>query len=446
MNDFDQILENYVTQLLKIQQERTEGLLRKDDLQNIAESLGLSEQDWVYIQNTFEASLARGKSYIQYKSWDNAVKELQLAVKINPIHAEALYYLALAYWQRGRKNGHKKDLQLSEQFARRCVQIDYQHEAALRLISHLEKQAPPKTSKRSMILISVLVLAVVVTSVYVIWDMSRDKRSKNPITLPQNTPPTPRNTDKQPIIVKTPDDRNIFDLPIKLTNQNDNATGLALDMESSLYRRGDYELFYQLRGSLQSKIFEISQLTLRIKLVDKNGEIKFEEDFEVLNPDKNIPIRPNDFIPFSKTFSQKTFPPHFKEAFLSVVKITKTSPEAKYDPSPLVPVQWEQSPPVDINVEVRQREETIIPTSQKFSHEMVLEVKNTGLVPIKSLKVDVRWFNDKDKLVFNEELTLISPDNAMLKPQQVRLKQGSFIVNLKKASYKDFDITIVEIK
>ncbi|OJJ17869.1 hypothetical protein BKI52_28845 [marine bacterium AO1-C] len=445
MNDFDQILQNYVTQLLKIQQERTEGLLRNDDLKNIAENLGLSEQDWVYIQNTFEASLARGKSYIQYKSWDNAVKELQLAVKINPIHAQALYYLALAYWQRGRKFNRKQDLQLSEQHARRCVQIDYQHEAALKLISHLEKQTPPKTGKRSMILISLLVFTVVATSAYVIWDMSRDKRAVNTITLPDNTPP-PKTPNKPPIIVKTPDDRNIFDLPIQLTNQNDNGTGLSLDMESSLYRRGDYELFYQLRGSLKSKIFEISQLTLRIKLIDKNGEVKFEKDFEVLNLDKDVPIRPNDFIPFSKTFTQKTFPPHFKEAFLSVVKISKTSPEAKYDPSPLVPVQWEQSPPVDINVEVRQREETIIPTSQKFSHDMVLEVKNTGLEPIKSLKVDVRWFNEKDKLVYNEELTLVSTSEAMLKPQQTRLKRGSFIVNLKKASYKDFDLTIVEIK
>jgi len=445
MNDFDQILQNYVTQLLKIQQERTEGLLRKDDLKNIAENLGLSDQDWVYIQNTFEASLARGKSYIQYKSWDNAVKELQLAVKINPIHAEALYYLALAYWQRGRKFGRKQDLQLSEQHARRCVQIDYQHEAALKLISHLEKQAPPKTSKRSMVLISILVLTVVATSIYVIWDMSRDKRAVNTITLPENTPP-PKTTKQPPIIVKTPEDRNIFDLPIQLTNKNDNATGLSLDMESSLYRRGDYELFYQLRGSLKSKIFEITQLTLRIKLIDKNGEVKFEEDFEVLNADKDVPVRPNDFIPFSKTFTQKTFPPHFKEAFISVVKIDKTSPEAKYDPSPLVPVQWEQSPPVDINVEVRQREETIIPTSQKFSHDMILEVKNTGLEPIKSLKVDVRWFNEKDKLVFDEELTLVSSNDAMLKPQQVRIIKGSFIVNLKKASYKDFDLTIVEIK
>ena len=56
MDDFDQILQNYVTQLLKIQQERTEGLLRDDDLKNIAENLGLSEQDWVHIQNTFDAS------------------------------------------------------------------------------------------------------------------------------------------------------------------------------------------------------------------------------------------------------------------------------------------------------------------------------------------------------------------------------------------------------
>ena len=446
MDDFDQILQNYVTQLLKIQQERTEGLLRDDDLKNIAENLGLSEQDWVHIQNTFDASLARGKSYIQYKSWDNALKELQLAVKINPIHAAALYYLALAYWQRGRKFGRKQDLQLAEQYARRCVQIDYQHEAGLKLISYLEKQTPPKTSKRSMILISILVLVVVATSVYVIWDMSRERRAVDTIGLPDNTPPSPSTTSKPPIIVKTPDDRNIFDLPIQLINQNDNATGLDLDMESSLYRRGDYELFYQLRGSLQSKIFEITQLTLRIKLIDKNGEVKFEEDFEVLNPDKDIPVRPKDFIPFSKTFTQKTFPPHFKEAFLSVVKISKTSPEAKYDPSPLVPVQWEQSPPVDINVEVRQREETIIPTSQKFSHDLVLEVKNTGLEPIKSLKVDVRWFNEKDKLVFSEELDLVKPNEAMLKPQQLRVRRGSFIVNLKKAQYKDFDLTIVEIK
>lgn len=446
MSDFDHILQNYVSQLLKIQQERAEAPLQADELKRIAENLGLSDKDWAHIQEKFEASLARGKSYVQYKSWDNAIQELQLAVKINPIHSNALYHLALAYWRRGRhKNGKKTDPKQAEKYARRCVQLDYQHEAALRLISQLEKQKAPKTSNASMLLILLVVLAVVAASAYVIWDMMQEKPPINKLPVSNSHPP-PLVKKAPPIIIKQPDDRNVFDLPIQLNNTNDHATGLSLDMESSLYRRGDYEMFYQLRGSLKNKVFEITELVLRLKLVDRNGEIKFEKDFEVLSPDDDVPVRPNDYIPFAKTFTQKTFPPHFKQAFLSVVKIAKTSPDEKYEPSSLVPLQWEQSPPVDINVEVRQREETMIPTSRKFSHDMVLEVKNIGLVPIKSLKVDVRWFNQKDKLMYNEELSLIGTNEALLKPQQVRLVRGAFIVNLKQANYKDFDLTIVEIK
>lgn len=445
MSDFDQILQNYVSQILKLQQERTEAPLQTEELKRIAENLGLSENDWQHIQSTFDASLARGKSFVQYKSWENALKELQFAVKINPIHADALYYLALVHWQRNRKTGKKREAKQAEKYARRCVQINYQHEAALKLISRLEKQRQPKTSTRSIVFISLVLLTTVAVSVYIIWDMSRDKEPLNKLPV-HHTLPTPPLKSTEPVIVKTPDNNNIFDLPIRFINGNDNATGLELDMENSLYRRGDYEMLYQLRGSIQSKVFEIAQLTLRLKLVDRNGEIKFEEDFEVLSEEKDISIRQNDYIPFAKIFRQKTFPPHFKEAFLSVIKITKTSPEGKYEPSVLVPLQWEQSPPVDINIKIKCREETMIPNSDKFSHDFVLEIENIGTMAVKSLKVDVRWFDNKDKLVYNEEMTLVAPSEALLKPQQVRLKQGGFMVPLKKGDYKDFDITILEIK
>ncbi|EAY28783.1 tetratricopeptide repeat protein [Microscilla marina] len=445
MSDFDQILQNYVRQILKIQQERAEAPLQTEELKRIAENLGLSENDWQHIQSTFDASLARGKSFVQYKSWDNAIKELQLAVKINPAHADALYHLAVAYWQRNRKKGKKTDMKQAEAYARRCVQADYAHDAALRLISRLEKQKTPKTSKQSILLVALVLLTTLGVSGYIIWDMSRDKMPINKLPV-HATPPPPKPKNTEPVIVKKTDNRNVIDLPVVLHNGNDNATGLALDLESSLYRRGDYEMLYQLRGSIQSKVFEVSQLTLRLKLVDRNGEVKFEKDFEVLNADKDVPIRPNDYIPFAKIFRQQTFPPHFKDALLSVVKISKTSPEGKYEPAKLVPLQWEQSPPVGINIEVRQREETMIPNSDKFSHDFILEVKNTGTLTIKSLKVDVRWFNDKDKLAHNEEMTLVAPGNAMLKPQQTRLKKGEFMVGLKKANYKDFDLIILEIK
>lgn len=447
MSDFDQILQNYVSQILKIQQERTEAPLKTEELKRIAENLGLSDNDWQHIQSTFEASLARGKSFVQYKSWDNAVKELQLAVKINPAQADALYHLALAHWQRNRKNGKKADLKQAEVYARRCVQADYSHDAAIRLISRLEKQKTPKTSPTNILLVSLVLLVTLAASAYIIWDISRDQAPVNklPVYTPSTNPPTTPKSN-EPMIVKTPDNHNVVDLPVILRNANDNATGLELDLENSLYRRGDYEMLYQLRGSIKSKIFEVSQLTLRLKLVDRNGEIKFEKDFEVLNAEKDIPIRPNDYIPFAKIFKQQTFPPHFKQAFLSVVKIAKTSPEGKYEPSKLVPLQWEQSPPVGINIEVKLREETMIPNSDKFSHDFILEVKNTGTITIKSLKVDVRWFNDKDKLAHNEEMTLVDVGNAMLKPMQTRVKKGEFMVGLKKVKYKDFDLTILEIK
>lgn len=447
MNDFDQILQNYVSQILKIQQERTEAPLKTEELKRIAENLGLSDNDWQHIQSTFEASLARGKSFVQYKSWDNAIKELQLAVKINPAQADALYHLALAHWQRNRNSRKKTDLKQAEVYARRCVQADYTHDAALRLISRLEKQKTPKTSPTNRVIISMVLIAAVGISAYIIWDISRDRAPVNKLPVHTNaTPPltTPKST--EPVIVKTPDNKNVLDLPVTLRNANDNATGLELDLENSLYRRGDYEMLYQLRGSIKSKVFEVSQLTLRLKLVDRNGEIKFEKDFEVLDAEKDIPIRPGDYIPFAKIFRQQTFPPHFKDALLSVVKISKTSPEGKYEPARLVPLQWEQSPPVGINVEVRLREETMIPNSDKFSHDFVLEVKNTGTLTIKSLKVDMRWFNEKDKLAYNEEMTLVASSNAMLKPQQTRLKKGGFMVGLKKSNYKDFDLTILEIK
>ena len=76
-------LENYISKILQIQNKKT-SVLKTDDLKEIALDMGMTESDWKSISDTFNAHALRGKGFLEYKNWTDAIKEFEQAHTLNP--------------------------------------------------------------------------------------------------------------------------------------------------------------------------------------------------------------------------------------------------------------------------------------------------------------------------------------------------------------------------
>lgn len=79
-------LEQYLTAVLKLQQNPTEKKLSQDDLEKAAESLGVSEKDLKEIRQHFNNLLVTGSNYLRQKNLTKALEAFSEAHQINPLH------------------------------------------------------------------------------------------------------------------------------------------------------------------------------------------------------------------------------------------------------------------------------------------------------------------------------------------------------------------------
>ncbi len=139
MNQSDDIIQAYIQQILKIQEQQKhgEGPLTKSEMTQMAADLGMTEDDLAMIERHFNDYLVRGKGYSKYEDWDSAIEELSQAVMLNPAHVEALYALANAHKHRWLLKRNKEDLNNAKNYARRTLKINPAHDPALKLASQL---------------------------------------------------------------------------------------------------------------------------------------------------------------------------------------------------------------------------------------------------------------------------------------------------------------------
>ncbi len=107
-------------------------------LQQLATEVGMSKEAWKSLQKEFQDSLIRGKGFMQYQNWDDTIKELKQAEEINPYHLGVLMELSESHKQLWVQNHAPLDEDLAEEYAKRCLQIQPNHQRSLQLISSLK--------------------------------------------------------------------------------------------------------------------------------------------------------------------------------------------------------------------------------------------------------------------------------------------------------------------
>ncbi|MCU0447562.1 MAG: hypothetical protein MUE85_21905 [Microscillaceae bacterium] len=434
-DNFDQTLEAYIAQILKIQQGKSQEPLDIEELNQIARNLGLSPEDLNLIDEKFRGFLQRGLGYGRYQNWHKAIEELQQAVNIKPMHIEALFGLADAFRERWLQTGKPADKAKALEYAEKCLQYHYNHEGALHLISQLQIARPRRRSQQAYIrLVGYLMVGgLAVLLGYLAWQFWQD--SKIVDSAKKLKPLETHST----LVLK----ENV-EIPLSIVG-NTQTKDLQLDIENSFIRKADNGYLYSLRASLISPKREINALEAQLELLDAQDQVVLTEKLDLLD-EYAFELRPQDALPISKIIQENTISEQIKKARLLIKKVIQTAVTEPYEPSQTPDITWEVKKPAAVSLSLKERYQTIKPEADAFTHTLVLELKNTGKTPLRTLQISIQWFDTNQHLVHEETAELLNRMQPTFKVGQTRTATLSYLIDLKRTDYQGYKILIQGIQ
>ncbi len=425
------LLKNYVEAVLKFQQEKQNSRWSLAELDNLSNSLGLSQEDLAQIEEHFRGSLDRGNGFLYYNHLEKAIPELEMAVTLKPLHAEALYATAQAYAKKWQKTHAKKDLKSALDYAERTLQSDPRHQGSIKLISDITKKSQRRTHqfKTFLVILSVVIFGTLI-SILLWWFLSDTNAIKQ---------------EKERKIIEQ---RNIHihenqgEVPLKLIISPAKEKIIDVEIYNSFWRKNKDTKDYYGKFIIKSKALELQSFEAKLQLFDENNEKIAEEEW---NFEHNFiyEIRPNDEFPLEKTI--KNIHQNIKEARLLITKIKSNQPE-KYENSKNIEVEWEDKKNKNPRIKIKERHQLIEPEADGFYHSLQLEIDNQSRKNINYLRLKIVWYDEAEQPIFESELEPILAEQPPLKNGGIRTIEKKFWITHKRNEYDTYKILIVEIK
>jgi LemA protein len=166
----DEILQAYINKMLTLQGQKRDMPFSPAELKQIALDMGMSEEDWLLSQQTFDGYLKSGLGHLRNRNYRDAIKELEQAVALNPNHAEAAHGLAGAFLGKYKETHSEADRREAEKYAELALQIRPGHQPTLNILAELRQgEKFVSQTKRSKTLIFYGAIAGVVALLFVFY-------------------------------------------------------------------------------------------------------------------------------------------------------------------------------------------------------------------------------------------------------------------------------------
>ncbi len=445
-------IQLYVERVERLIQQRRQTVT-EEDLQEIARELGMSDADLAAVEEEVQSRYERGMGFVDHGMWNDAVEQLREAAALAPSRVYLLHALANAYFCRGRDNKSKDDMQQAEAWARRCLDLDPQYQAAFILLGEIKDQNIAEseglsTRKAAMTLVGSLVLCVVggsvasIIAVIIEPSLAEDQNTTTetdsvvvndnlvvPVaaTQPKDTKPVPL----QPSAGNLPVDFN----PGRWKGQ------VALDLREVNNKVYTDKAYFSWKGLIENTgNLEIDEVTAKLELINGSDEV-LVSDIITLVDDYKPALRPGDVNTFYTTKGSEAAVERAKVTITNV----KAEPAAKgYAKSKLISPKWAVKKPANLNIEVRERF-----TSHSHNDMMnsgffkaAWEIKNTGSTPIRTVKVGLRLMDGNGTTLDDSSWLVAFSSSPTIRPGEMRLASTTKSVA---KTYKKYELSIVEI-
>ncbi|GAB4338612.1 MAG: hypothetical protein OHK0038_17400 [Flammeovirgaceae bacterium] len=464
-------LKEFVDKINAIQQERKEKPLSQEEMKIIAESLGMNEQDWKAVRDAFQAHLLRASSFLKHENWEDAITELEQALILQRNDENVLYGLALAYMNRWREYHKKQDSQRAENFVKQVLQHYPQNTHAARLLSDFRKEEKIYTAKkRQQTIISILSFGAVFIALSImfllVFKQNPPKNNLHQDTIVQAKPLEELQKSDSVVSLNSKDEpqQNVTEKenpvqPIRVDEDGSksvNVQWLENELSNGISFQADEASLnaYAESFSLEAGIRiipvnqEVSYLKLKFEWLDKQGNVLFEKNDEVISK-YGATVRPNDCATLRHLIYQEGKKPDVHKLRCSVLQVEKQPSPAVYEASPSISFTWVGKQPSNVRLEVRERLSVFkdIVFLKELHHNLHLEIQNTGKVALKSLKMNVEWFDLKDNQILSNDVYVIFSDQPVIKPNETRVKSVIGVFKKMKAEeIKGYKVKVLEVQ
>ena len=448
----DRTIETYIERLLAWKEPIT-----AQTLDQLATESGLSPDDMAAIHKQAQDHLSRGKNYIGFDCFDEAIEELTQAASLDPLNLEILQTLAAAHEGRYQKNKKTADKTAAIHTAKRCLDVAPDDVTATKLIASLDT---PKKSPFKRVLGGVGTLLLVV-GVYgskpIIKLLFSGSNSSPPIDIELDIPQRDFNlddilpdsaTNSAPQAAET-----TTDTPSSDNNAPENAPEVdipiifeqpGLTIEPRLSRLSNYDdsSFYKLQGVLVNESDqEIDSLRLQVDYLDKAGNVLLSDSTMALDTHEGM-MRPGDHHAFDLI---KQINPAFTQLRLSVTTVDQLPAPASYPAAQSLDYTLpssNQRPGIKFELTPR-RENFSTYSADNGYFEADWGITNTGDQAIRGLKLAVTFYAENNrKLSVNEVFVISSSDTALL-PGEVR---PIHVIEQLADTYKRYDVNVIEVE
>lgn len=426
----DLIIEDYLQRLLNWEEPVT-----AETLTALAAEVGLGPDDVAAIKQHAQGHLERGRSYLEFNCFDEAIEELTQATSLDPLNFEILQTLTYAYDQRYGKEKNLADKKQAIALAKRCLELNPNDAGSVILISSRDEEANKSQLGVGLVLGAFVMLAGIWPVMNFFSTQSEVKELTQDVSQSE---PLPTATESQSalgspaVAASTPAG---VDIPITL-----DVEGLTLEPRQSRLDNYDESSYYSLQGVLlNTSTQEIDALWLQIEYLDKDGTVIETESKEAITSSDAI-VRPGDHHAFDLIYKTT---PDLSSVRLSVTTIDQVPAPTAYAQAPKVNHTWADKQPPQLDFDLTSRGESFdvydIGDSAYFKAEWA--VKNTGDSAIRQLKFQVDFYNRQNQLILSKDvLAVYGSDAPMLQDEMRPLK---VITSIDK-DYGRYEVTVAE--
>ena len=424
MADSHTTLQAYISKILDLKDGLSENqILTPEDLKKAALEMGLSARQWQQLMDECEDHITRGIGYAKFNNWDDSISELEQALEINPFSFKTLHHLAISHKEKWDSKGDSSDKEKAISYAERCLRIQPNHESSLALISELKNsgssfnpiQKGRSSSSIRMPLVAGALLALLLLGGLAYFNMQPVETPQTPevpaINQPPETPP-----------VEAP----VLGTPL-IFLENEKSKNLTFAAQVSDLEKYEGSYSYKLKGLIDVNQMEVSKITLKVDLIDQNGQIIHSKTADALSEHQPVHRHGDQIAVGVSVFNKAELPGNFKEVQVSVENILATASEAKKMDAPLIKVEWQQSKPANIDFEVRER---LMNASDNIMggvfYKLNWELFNTGKLSIKSLKMDIIWLDENGDEIDRKNTYFVSGGAPVIKVNARRLAGGTY--------------------
>ncbi|AFM04224.1 hypothetical protein Fleli_1826 [Bernardetia litoralis DSM 6794] len=426
----------------------------------------MNAENYYELQAVLESHLRRGYGYAEFQNWNDAIREFEKVLAIHPNHTEALFGLAVSFYNRWLDYGKETDKYRAAGLARRCVDNEPQHYKAMQLLSQIYKGAAfedaMKTRSWHTNIMMGLVGIMFLSSGYLGYSYLEQNNNQVPfanqiLTLSNsnyNTASLAFDTENSPMQAEgslrsiTILEEEGLHLPVEWI-VNPKFEGLKLEVEQSKFKNFNGSYSYNLLADLYVSSGAISSLKLRVELLDRDGNAIAQDIVQAIEAFDPI-ARKGESIPFRYLEYKEEF---VENATLVRVRVEKVEYQenTEINTAP-VSLEWNDMSDFNPNILLSERVSNLQEVEENGKigafHHFEWEIQNaTEKGQVKLLQAEIKWIGHQGQTLDSRTTYFINSSEPTLKANQIRsIGRAYRLEGINKEDIARYSVTIKEIE